>query len=188
MKITITLMLLLTLALTGHAGSVPQPPPLPPQLQVWGWALGNWQCSGDYRDVPGVTQAHHVEANFHVGLAVGGNWLEGHYVEFSSTPGLPLQAIDDYFTVDTLTGLGIRSFLDHNPGQFSGGYTFPALSTVDFTGRYTVHGLEVGYHEILARGQGDASFTTDSRVVLPGPDGNPLEITFHTQTCHRLAS
>lgn len=185
-RILLTVTLALALSLPTSAAPLPQPPPLPPQLAPWSWAPGNWLCSGDYPSVPGVAAAHHVEATFHIGLSVGGTWLEGHYAEYSSSNGVPAQTVDDYFTVDPFTGAGVRSFMDANPGHFRGGYTFTSAG-VDFAGDYNVHGQTVGYHEILTRGPGDASFVTDSRVVLPiGPGGTPVDVTFQTLVCTRL--
>lgn len=183
MKIIIAILL----TFSSLASATPLTPPVPPQLQPVAWSIGNWQCVGHYSDLPPFTAAHDDVAVFHVALAVGNSWLRGQYVEISTTNGAAPQFIDDSYTIDALTGLGIRSFQDHNPGQFLGGFTIPDATSVHFTGVYRVHGQEVGFDENLTRGAGDNSFLTDSRVLLPfGPGGTLVPITFHTQTCTRL--
>lgn len=158
---------------------------VPPQLQPLAWSVGNWQCVGHYETVPPFTSAHDDVAAFNVRVGIGDAWMVGLYQEVSTSDGSPTTAIHDDFALDQL-GIGTRSFEDSNAGRFGGGFVLTSTG-VEFTGSYTIFGQSVGFTETLTRGTGDASFSTESRVLLPiGPNGAPVPIVFHRQTCTKL--
>lgn len=182
----LTLLVLAATPLT--AASDPLPPP-PANLSPIAWSIGNWTCQETYFASP-FTAAHTAEGVFHVATDVGNLWLSGDFHEVSSSNG-QLVAIHEIFTVDA-TGSGIRSFSDSNFGRFFGGFVAGSTST-EFTGQYFINvpGLGpvvVGFTETLTRVVGDRSFSTESRVLLPLPDGTTVPVVFHRQTCTKLGS
>lgn len=158
------------------AAAIQPSPALKPLL----WLVGNWSCSGRYLDTP-LTVAHPNVASFAVSVGVGGRWIVGDYREVATLDNPAPVSVLDMLGVGP-SGTGIRSFADSNTGQLRATYAVTAGS-LDWTGTYSVAGLDLGFVEHLAASLDLRTFTTTSAVDL---GGGPL--VFQIETCNKPSS
>jgi hypothetical protein len=186
-KRTLKILMVVTLcSVSALVVARPVQAPPPPQLAPLAWLIGNWHCSGEYRDVSlpdgtPITVAHTDTALFHVALGVGNQWIVGQYLETQAAlPGQPLTApisVLDELTVNPF-GVNVRTFTDSHTGQLQATFTIDAAGGIDWVGTYTLVPLALPFTEHLTRGAGDTSFDIDSKLdVGAGP------VTFQIEHC-----
>jgi hypothetical protein len=177
-----TILIAVALCIAGVAFADDGPRPAA-GTQDFLWALGKWECAGQYETTP-ITVAHPVAARTNIRAALGGEWVELDYRE-TEAAGFPLVSVRDF--VRTGPAGGERSFVDSNGGRHVGSFEVRDAATVEFTGEYLVAAPSFGvlrfpFTETLRRQNGDSRFTTDSRLNFASL-GLPITLTFQTLTC-----
>lgn len=153
---------------------------VPPNLEPVA-TLGSWRCRAHYNNVPPFVVEHDAGATFEVTLDTGATWLRGEYHE--SGPGA--FHITELWTRDDF-GNGWRTLHDNRHGRLVASLEL-VTGGVRFLGTYSVGAgpgvvISVPYSELLLFGPGRTTFTAESSVSLPGPNG-PESIVFQTLSC-----